>query len=60
MSIYENIYNLINTYIYGGGIVDGSFEELVCILLSTCSVLFAFAIPFIVVFGLIKFISSLV
>lgn len=48
MSIYQSIYDLFNTYIYGGLIQSGSYEELVCILISTIACLFAFSLPFMV------------
>lgn len=59
MSIYDNIYNIINTYIYGGDIVEGTFEELVAVLMSTCACTFAVALPFIAIFGALRFIMSL-
>lgn len=53
-NIYSSCYNLINTWIFGDEIVPGSFHDLVCIQLSTISVLLFFSIPFIVVFWLIR------
>lgn len=50
MNIYENCYNLINQYIYGNSIVEGSWEELTAVMLSTIGVLFVFSIPFIIVY----------
>ena len=56
MSIYENIYNLMNEYVYGNTIVEGSFEELVAILFSTGACLFMVALPFLVVWKVLTFI----
>lgn len=56
MSIYDNIYNLIATYVYGGDIAAGSFEELVCIFFSTGACLFMVSLPFLVVWMVLKMI----
>lgn len=60
MSIYNNIYDLINTYIYGGGIVEGSYEELVCVLVSTCACAVAVAMPIVAIYGAFKIIIGMV
>lgn len=57
MSIYEQIYDLINTYIYGGVIVSGSYQELVCTLVSTSACIFMFCVPFIVCYAIIRAIT---
>lgn len=49
MGIYQNIYQLIVTYVYGGAVTAGSPEELVATLISTCAVVFMVALPFMVV-----------
>lgn len=54
MSIYDNIYNLINTYIYGGNVTSGSFMELVCILVATIACVFLISLPFIIVWRIIR------
>lgn len=56
MSIYQSLYDLINTYIFGSSIVAGSFQELVAILFSTFGCVFLVALPFMVVWRLIKLI----
>lgn len=56
MSIYQEIYNLINTYIFGGLITAGSHQELVAILLSSAACIFIFALPFTIVLKIIKMI----
>lgn len=58
MNIYQSIYDLINTYVYGGEIVAGSYMELVAILFSTAACLFLMALPFIVVWRIIKLITG--
>lgn len=58
MNIYQNFYDLLNTYIFGGSIVSGSYQELVAVLVSTCAVLFCVAIPFIIVWKAIRLISG--
>lgn len=50
---YTNLYNLISTYIYGG-VTAGTPEELVCILVATLGSLFIIAVPFAVVWKVIK------
>ena len=54
MSIYESIYEIISKYIYDYNVPVGSYQELVCILVSTAACLFVFSIPFIIVFRIIK------
>jgi hypothetical protein len=49
MSIYQELYELINTYIYGGQIVSGSYQELVAILMATIGVVLLVAMPFVIV-----------
>lgn len=49
MNIYQSLYDVINTYIYGGGLVAGSYEELVCVLMSTIGVIALVSIPFVIV-----------
>lgn len=57
MSIYHNIFDLLNTYVFGGTVVDGSYEELVCIFFSTCACLFMVSLPFLVVGYILKMIG---
>lgn len=58
MSIYQNFYDLLNTYIFGNSIVVGSYEELVCILFSTICCLLLVSLPFIVIFKIIDFLRG--
>lgn len=53
MSIYQNIFNLLETYIFGT-ITAGSYEELVCILASTVACIYLAALPFVLVWNFTK------
>lgn len=55
--IYQLCKDLMATYVFGG-VTVGSYEELVSILFSTCACLFVVAIPFIVVYLVIKVIIN--
>lgn len=54
MNLYQNLYDLINTYIYNNTIIEGSWEELTTILLSTIGCIFLIALPFLLVWKIIK------
>ena len=56
MSIYQNLYDLIHTYVYGG-VELTPFMELTNTLVSTMGCLFLVALPFMVVYYIIKFIT---
>lgn len=58
MSIYENIYQLVNTYIFNGSIVTGSYQDLVTIILSTIACVYLVAFPFLVVRKLLNIIGG--
>lgn len=53
-NIYQALFDLINTYVYGGSVVVGSYQELVCIFVSTAATLFMIALPFLVVWRFIR------
>ena len=53
ISIYNKLYDLIVTYIFGA-VVVGTHQELVTICLSTIGCLFVFALPFVLVLKVIK------
>ena len=55
MSIYQNIYDLIVQYIYGG-VQLTSDMELVTVTLATMACIFVFALPFLVVWKVIRMI----
>lgn len=48
-NIYQTLFDLLNTYIFGGTVVGGTYQELVCILVSVIACLFCMSLPFIVV-----------
>lgn len=55
--MYQTIYDLIMSAFFQGVTVSG-WIELVCTILSTAAIVFAFAVPFIVVFKVIKLICG--
>ena len=58
ISMYQSIFDLIHTYVYGG-VTLTSDMSLVCTLVSTIACLFFISIPFLVVWKVLCFISSL-
>lgn len=54
MNIYQSLYDLVNTYIFGGAIAPETVQDLACTLLSLSGSIFVFAIPFLVVWKLLK------
>lgn len=57
MSIYQSLYDLIQTYIFGGVAELGSNQELICMLIASVGSIFLVAIPFAVVWKLILLIT---
>ncbi len=57
-NIYQNIYDLINQYIYGNSIVDGSPEELVAVILSTIMCVCVIWLPFWFIFRILGKVFS--
>lgn len=55
-NIYQTIYDLVATYIFGGSVDVGTNQELVTMLLATCACIFVFALPFVVVWKVMKLI----
>lgn len=58
MSIYQSIYDLINTYVFGNAIVVGTYQDLVTIILSTIACVYLVALPFLVVRKLLSMIGG--
>lgn len=56
MGIYQGIYDIIHTYIFGG-VAMSSNMELVCILIATICCVFFISIPFLLVWKLILTIT---
>ena len=57
MSIYQNLFDLLHTYIYGG-VALTSDMNLICTLASTIGCLFLVSLPFVIVYRVIKFITG--
>lgn len=57
MGIYQNLFELIQTYIYGGVTLTADMN-LVCTLLSTIGSVFVVALPFCIVWKVISFITG--
>lgn len=55
--IYYDCYDLVSTYVYGGD-VDSPDVKLVCTFLASCLSILAVALPFVVVWFVIKLILS--
>lgn len=53
-NIFQQFYNLLNDYIFGSTVVVGTYEDLVCIIVSTIGCLFLVALPFVVVWRIIR------
>lgn len=54
INIYQTFYNLIKTYIFGGTTGGDANQELILILVSTIATLFIIALPFLVVWKVIR------
>lgn len=52
--IYPQIYELLQTYIYGADAVLTGDQTLTLTIMATTACVFVVSIPFIVVFGVIK------
>lgn len=55
MNIYQNCFDLIQQYIYGG-VELTSHMELTAVILATCACVALFALPFVLVYWACKFI----
>lgn len=53
-NIYQALYDLIDTYIYGGSVVADTYQDLVCIILATCGCLFMVALPFVIIWRIVR------
>lgn len=51
---YFSIYDLVDTYIFGGTVVEGSYEDLVCIFLSSMFSIGLIVLPFLAVVWFIR------
>lgn len=57
-NIYQALYDLINTYVFGGSLVVGTYPELITVILSTIGVCYLVLLPFIVVHNFLKYIGG--
>lgn len=57
MSIYQALFDLIHSYIYGG-VTLTSDMSLVCTLVSTIGCIFLVSLPFVIVYKVISFITG--
>lgn len=57
MGIYQSLYDLIAQYVYGG--VELTMHmDLICVLVATLGSLLVIAMPFVIVYFVIKFITG--
>lgn len=56
MNYYLDIYETINAYIFGGTLASGTAEHLAVSLFSLCACLFAVALPFIIIWRVMRLI----
>lgn len=59
MNIYQSLYDLLNTYVFGGQIVANTNQELIAILMATAGTVFLVSLPFLVVWRIIRFIGNI-
>lgn len=55
MNIYQDIYNIIQTYLFGGAELTANMD-LIAITLSSIGTIFVFGLPFLVVWKILKLI----
>lgn len=55
--IYQTCFDLVEQYIFGA-VTAGTYQELVCIAVSVCACLFVMALPFILVWRIIRFLGG--
>lgn len=57
-SVYNTIYNLVERYIFGGSIEVGSHQDLTATILSSIICVLVFALPFLIIWKVIKVIMG--
>lgn len=57
MNLYQDLFELIQTYLFGG-VELSAHQDLVAVTLATIGVLFVFSIPFVVIWRVIKLITG--
>lgn len=58
-NIYQTLYDLVNTYIFGNSAAVGSYEELMCIIASTAGCAFIICVPFAIVKAMFSFVTNI-
>lgn len=56
VNLFQTLYDLLNTYIFGGLAESGNYYDLICILVSTIGNLFLIALPFICIFKVVRMV----
>lgn len=57
MNIYQNIFDIVQQYIFGGVDLTASMD-LVAITLSSIGCIFVFSLPFVIVWRIIKILMG--
>lgn len=57
-NIYQALYDLLNQYVFGNSVVVGTYPDLLCTLISGTACVFLVALPFLVVWKIIKLIMG--
>lgn len=57
MSIYQNLFDLMSTYVYGGVELTPDMN-LICTLVSTLGCLFLVSLPFVIVIRIVKALTG--
>lgn len=58
MSVYQSIFDIITTHIYGNPEVLTSDMTLIATLMASIGSVFVFSVPFLVIFWLLRTISG--
>lgn len=56
--VYQSLYQLLETYVFGNAVEVGGNAELVCMLAATAGCVFVVSIPFMLVWKIIKLIMG--
>lgn len=56
VNLFQTLYDLLNTYIFGGMAQSGNYYDLICILVSTIGNLLLIAFPFICIYKVVKMV----
>lgn len=53
-NFYDGFYTIIQNYVYGGSVAQGSFEEMTCVIVATFCALSLIALPFVALYCAVK------